>query len=56
MLMRGAMTTFIYGVQPFDPRAYAAAGLLLLAATLAACSVPARRASRLDPVVALRTE
>jgi len=56
VLLRGAMTTFIYGVQPFDPLAYATACLLLLATTMAACTVPARRASRLDPVVALRTE
>jgi putative ABC transport system permease protein len=56
VLLRGAMTTFIYGVQPFDLQAYATACLLLLATTMAACTVPARRASRLDPVVALRTE
>jgi putative ABC transport system permease protein len=50
------MTTLVYGVQTFDPPAYTAACVLLFAATVAACALPARRASRLDPVVALRSE
>jgi len=55
-LLRGVMTTMVYGVETPDPLAYATAGALLLAATAAACAIPARRASRLDPVVALRSE
>jgi putative ABC transport system permease protein len=54
VLLRGAMTTMVYGVQTLDPLAYLTACLCLLAATIAACTVPARRAARLDPVVALR--
>ena len=56
VLLRDVMTTMLYGVGPFDPLAYAGAGALLLAATAAACAVPARRAARLDPVAALRSE
>jgi ABC-type antimicrobial peptide transport system permease subunit len=55
-LLRGVMTTMVYGVETSDPLAYATAGALLLVATAAACAVPARRASRLDPVAALRSE
>jgi putative ABC transport system permease protein len=54
--LRNVMSTMVYGVQTLDPFAYAAACLLLCAATIAACAVPAKRASRLDPAVALRSE
>ncbi len=56
IVLRNVMSTMVYGVQTLDPVAYTAAGLLLCAATIAACAVPARRASRLDPAVALRSE
>jgi len=56
VLMRGTMSTIVYGVQTLDPLAYVTAGLFLLAATTAACFLPARHASRLDPVVALRLD
>jgi ABC-type lipoprotein release transport system permease subunit len=46
----------VYGVRTSDPLAYLTACLLLCAATIAACALPARRASRLDPAVALRSE
>jgi putative ABC transport system permease protein len=56
VLLRNAMSTMVYGVRTSDPLTYAAACAVLFAATIAACVVPARRASRLDPVVALRSE
>jgi predicted permease len=56
ILLRNAMSTMVYGVQTLDPLAYLAACLLLCAATIGASMVPARRASRLDPAVALRSE
>lgn len=56
VLLRGAMSTMVYGVRTSDPLTYATACAVLFAATIAACAVPARRASQLDPVVALRSE
>jgi putative ABC transport system permease protein len=50
------MTTLLYGVRPGDPATFAAVCGILLAAALAACVVPALRAARVDPVVALRYE
>jgi putative ABC transport system permease protein len=46
----------IWNVSPFDPMAFGAVSLILLAAGLQACVWPARRAARIDPVTALRTE
>lgn len=46
----------LHGVSSADPLAYAAAALVLGAATAFACWLPARRASRVDPIVALRAE
>ena len=46
----------LFGVRPTDPAALAAAVVTLAAVSLAACYIPARRASRVDPVVALAEE
>ena len=51
-----AMQSSLYGVGALDFGAFSAVAFVLLAAALLACYVPARRASRVDPMVALRDE
>jgi len=46
----------LYGVQPVDPTTFLVVPTLLTAAALAASSIPALRATRIDPLVALRYE
>jgi predicted lysophospholipase L1 biosynthesis ABC-type transport system permease subunit len=48
--------SFLYGIRPNDPLAVSTAVGILLAAAIAAGYAPARRASRIDPMVALRSE
>lgn len=49
-------TSLLYGVRPTDRVTYASVALVLAAATVLACFVPARRASRVDPMEVLRSD
>jgi putative ABC transport system permease protein len=51
-----SMTSLLFSVAPTDPAVYAAVSLVLIAVALLASYLPARRAARIDPLVALRDE
>ncbi len=51
-----AVKSLLFGVTPTDPATFAAVALVLATAAFAACYIPARRAARVDPLLALRTD
>jgi putative ABC transport system permease protein len=56
VLIARTLRSLLFGVTPTDPLALAAVAVVLLSTSGLACYLPARRASRLDPMMALRHE
>jgi len=50
------LRTFLFETSPHDPATFAVVPLVLLAIAILACWLPARRASKVDPIVVLRAE
>jgi len=50
------LSRFLFGVSPFDPLTFGGVAVVLFLAGVAATVLPARRATKVDPVVALRVE
>jgi ABC-type antimicrobial peptide transport system permease subunit len=53
--LSGIVASLLYGVSATDPMTFVAISLLLSTVALAACFIPARRATKVDPVLAIRS-
>jgi predicted permease len=56
LIVSHLMAGLLYGVRPTDPLTFAGGALLLIGVAVLACYIPARRAVRVDPLMALRHE
>jgi putative ABC transport system permease protein len=56
LLVGRVLKSMIYEVNPSDPLIFSAAGVFVITMALAACCVPARIATKTDPIIALRAE
>ena len=56
VLLSRLMVQMLFGVQPTDPFTFVGVSIILILTALAAIAIPARKALRVEPVVALRTQ
>lgn len=56
IILAGGLKTYLFGIEPVDPLTFVGMILVVMALTLIVCWIPARRASRVEPLAALRSE